>query len=77
VVEWRELEDAHRWQLGNTVNQPWDAKRKAWSPQIEGKTATPDGNDDVVGKIRKSSAVHAKNREPIKMKEGCRWSAKN
>ena len=23
-----------------------------------------DGNDDVVGKIRKSSAVHVRNREP-------------
>ena len=39
-------------------------KGRAWSAQIEGKTATPDGNDDVVGKIRKSSAVHARNREP-------------
>jgi len=40
--------------------------RDGWigSAQIEGKTATPDGNGDVAGEIRKSSAVHARNSEP-------------
>ena len=40
VVESGKLEEIHRWQLGNRVNEPWDEKGRAWSPQIEGKTVT-------------------------------------